>query len=332
MKNGIRTFITGLSLVATSLWAIPAAQAQSADSGAYPNRPIRIIVPWAPGGLTDVLARSLAQKLTESLGQSVIVENRPGASGSIGTGVVATATPDGYTLLISNTDTHALVPALRSKPPYDSVKDFTPISRVGSQAVVLTVNASVPVKSAAELVTLAKSKPGQVSYASWGNGTVSHLAAEMFSGPAGIQMVHVPYKGVSPAVLDVVAGRVDSIFISIASAGDNLPSGKLRPLAISSKTRSKLLPDVPTVAELGYPDFEINLWYGLSAPAGTPVAVVRKLNEAVHAAVGSQDMKERFAKIGLELGGSTPEAFGEFVVTERQRWVKVVQDAKVKIE
>lgn len=331
MKCFIRAVTAGLGLAAV-LGIQSVASAQGTDSGAFPNRPIKVVVPWAPGGLTDILARALAQKMTESLGQSVIVENRPGASGSIGAGMVAKSAPDGYTLLIANTDTHALVPALRTKPPYDPSEDFAPVSRIGSQALLLTVNSTVQVKSASELVALAKSKPNQVSYASWGNGTVSHLGAEMFSGPAGIQMVHVPYKGVNPAVIDVVAGRVDAIFISIASAGDNLPSGKLRPLAISSRARSALLPEVPTVAELGYPGFEISLWYGLSAPRGTPADVVRKLNEAVRAAVTADDMKRRFAGMGLELAASTPAEFGEFVVVEGQRWAKAVRDAKVTIE
>ncbi len=315
-----------------ALAAAPAAHAQASEAASFPNRPIRIVVPWAPGGLTDVLARSVAQKMSESLGQSVIVDNKPGASGTIGVGFVAGAAPDGYTLLVANTDTHAVVPALHAKPPYDAQKDFVPVSRIGSQAVVLTVNSTVPVKTVGEFIALARSKPGVMTYGSWGNGTVAHLAAEMFIGPAGLKMVHVPYKGVNPALLDVVAGRVDSIFISIASAGDALPSGKLRPLAISAKTRSPLLPDVPTVAESGYPEFEIALWYGLAAPRGTPPEVVRKLNEAVHAAVEAPDLRQRFAALGMDMGAGTPAQFGELISREASKWSTAVRAAGIKAE
>jgi tripartite-type tricarboxylate transporter receptor subunit TctC len=270
--------------------------------------------------------------MTESLGQSVIVDNRPGGSGIIGSTFVATAPADGYTLLVANTDTHAVVPALHAKAPYDALKDFIPVAHVGSQAVVLSVNNTVPAKSVQEFIALARSKPDNLSFASWGNGTVAHLAAEMFMAPAQIKMVHVPYKGVNPALVDVIGGRVDSIFLSIASAGDAFPSGKLRPLAISSKTRSPLLPDVPTVAESGYPDFEISLWYGLAAPRGTPPEVVKRLSEAVRAAAASPDFKQLFAARGLTIEHTPSEQFGKHIEAEAAKWAKVVRDAGIKVE
>jgi tripartite-type tricarboxylate transporter receptor subunit TctC len=330
MSRIFRIFSVCLSLAFVMITAAPAARAQSATT--YPDRPIRLIVPWAPAGLTDNLARVVAQKMSTILGRSVIVDNKPGASGIIGTDTVAKAPADGYTLMIANADTHSINPGLYAKLPYDAAKDFTPISTLGSQAVIFSVNPANPAKSLADLLAEAKGNPNKLSYASWGNGSVSHLATEMLSVPAGVKMVHVPYKGVSPALMDVISGRVDCLFISIASAGDNFKVGKLRPLAISSKARSPLMPDVPTIAESGFPGFDVTLWYGVMGPRGMPPEVVDKLNAAVRAAVESPDVRERFAAMGLEMAASTPAEFAAFLPGQANKWAKAAQTAHIKLD
>lgn len=325
-------------IVGAVLLAAGVIAASSAAAAGYPSQPVKLVVPWAPGGFTDVFGRMIADKLTKSLGQPVIVENKPGASGGIGSEYVSRAAPDGYTLLVHTSDT--LVwnvgmvdkavsdPASNQKPGYDPLTDFTHISLMGTQPVLLLVGSQVPAKSVAEFVNLAKSKPGEISYGSSGEGSAVHLAMETFSGMAGIRMIHVPYKGINPALMDVLAGQVQALFLSVQGAGGNIKLGKLRPLAITSLKRSPLVPDVPTMAEAGYPDFQLTLWYEIVGPKGMPRDVVERLNRAINAALAEPDVREKLMTGNTTIVGSTPEEARAFVASEMTRWNAAVRNAK----
>jgi len=304
----------------------------------YPTAPVKIVVPWAPGGFTDVFGRMIAEKLTKSLGQPVIVENKPGASGGIGSEYVTRAAPDGYTLLLHTSDT--LVwnvgmvdaatsdPANNQKPGYDPMRDLTHITLMGTQPVLLLVGSQVPAKTLPEFVAMAKAKPGMVSYGSSGEGSAVHLAMETFSTMAGIRMIHVPYKGINPALMDVLSGQVQALFLSLQGAGGNIQTGKLRPLAITSLKRSQLVPDVPTMAESGYPDFQLTLWYEIAGPKGMPQDVVDKINRAVKAALAEPDVREKLVTGNTTVVGSSPEEARAFVAAETSRWNAAVKNAK----
>src|SRR5690349_12578544 len=272
-ENMIRSIPHALAIFAASILALgaPVVPAQPAT---YPTKPIRLIVPFPPAGTTDILARAVAQKLSETWGQQVVVDNHPGAGGNIGSDIVAKASPDGYTLLMGTVGTHAINPSLYAKMPYDHVKDFAPVILVAGVPNVLVVNPALPVKSVQELIVYGKANPGKLNFASSGNGTSIHLSGELFKTMTGIQMTHVPYKGSSPALTDLIAGQVQLMFDNLPSSLQFIKAGKLRALAVTSLERSSALPDVPTLAESGLPGFEVSSWFGVLAPAGTPNDII----------------------------------------------------------
>jgi len=297
----------------------------------FPNKPMRIIVNAPAGGPSDILARLIGQKLTENLGQPVVIDNRAGAGGVIGTEAVATAAPDGYTLLIPNTS-HTINPSLYSKLPYDPVKDFAPVTMIVVQPFIILVHPSVPAKSVQELIALAKSKPGQINYASAGIGLASHLAVEVFKSMAGINMTHIPYKGQAPATTDLLGGQVSVLFGAIPVALPHVKSGKLRALAITSSRRSPAMPDLPTVAESGLPGYEVMSWYGFLAPAKTPKEIVAKLYVEITKALRAPDVAERITAMGFEPVGSSPEQFAAQIKEEIPKWAKVVKECGARAD
>jgi len=297
--------------------------------GQYPGRAIRLIVPFPPAGATDIVGRIVAQKLSERLGQPLVVENRPGAGGSLGSELAAKSAPDGYTLLIATSSTHSIGPSLQ-KLPYDPIRDFAPITHVANVPNVLVVSPALPAKNVKELVALAKSRPGQLNYASSGIGTIVHLNAELFKMLSGVDMVHVPYKGTALSIPDLANGAVAMLFDSLASAIPHIRSGKVRPLAVDAPRRSPLLPEVPTLAEAGMPEFDRYTWFGLFAPAGTPHEIIARLQSETVAALKADDVLERFASVGAEPVVSTPEQFVERIRSDAARWAEVIRAAHVK--
>jgi tripartite-type tricarboxylate transporter receptor subunit TctC/uncharacterized protein YceH (UPF0502 family) len=316
----------GMCLLLALLWHSTNGLAQ-AD---YPNRPLRLIVTVPPGGAADFIARLVGGKLSESLGQPVVVENRAGASGTIAADAVAKAAPDGYTLLQNSITTHGVGPHLFARLPYDPVKDFAPVCGLALLPLIMAVNAELPAKNVAELVALSKTQP--MNFASSGSGGAPHMAAELFKSVTGAPIVHVPYKGSGPAVTDLVGGRVQIMFDAAPSLIQHVRSGKLRVLAAASAERNRLLPDVPTFAELGHPQISVSLWYGLLAPAGTPRPVVDKLNREVGRVLDTADVKDRLQAQGAEPMRGTPEAFAAFMREEMAKWAPVVKQAGVKAE
>lgn len=314
-------------LAATAL----AAQANSAAAETYPSKPVTIVVAYAPGGANDLIGRLVAQKLTEELGQSFIVENRTGASGIPGTTAVARAQPDGYTLLLGAGGTMTINPGLFKSLPYDSLKSFAPIGLAAKSPLVVVVPPSLPVNNIEELIAYAKSKKEGITYASPGAGTPLHLAGELFRKSAGVEMLHVPYKGSAPALNDLMAGRVDLMFDVLGSSMQFVNSGKLRALAVTSMEKSDQLPNVPTLDEQGLKSFDVTSWFGLFAPANTPASVIAKLNAALKKTAASPDMRHRLAPLGMEPATSTPEQLRTLVKSEREKWGKVIKDAKVTI-
>lgn len=307
--------------------AFPAAAAEP-----YPNKPIRLIVPYAAGGGTDVMARAFAQRLASALSVQIVVENRTGAGGNIAASAVAKAAPDGYTLFFGAAGPLAVNPALYDKLPFDPVKDFAPIGLVGSMALFLTVPASMPVKSVKDLVALAKAKPGQLNYASAGIGGTTHLAMEVLKTETGANLTHVPYKGTAAGVADMLGGNIQVIFDAWTSTSPHVESGKLKYLAVSTAARSALAPQVPTMAESGFPGFNLFVWYGILAPAGTPSEVVDKLGRETLKVMAQPELKEAFARLGMEPMSGGPEPFGAFIRSETVKWAKIVRDAGAKAE
>lgn len=291
----------------------------------YPVKAIRFIVPFAPGGPTDIMSRALAEKLTARLGQQLVVDNRGGAGGSIGTAIAARSTPDGYTIVIGHIGTLAINVSLYPSLEYDPVKDFAPISMIATLPLGLFVNANVPVKSVAELVALAKAKPGQLNFGSAGNGSATQMAGAMFKTIAGIDIVHVPYKGNAASLVDLVAGRVQMMFSNLLTTAPHVKAGRLRAIAISTAKRSQQAPDLPTIAESGVPGYDYAPWYGILAPAGTPRAIVMRLNREIGQIINTPEMKERFRKQGIDLLTSTPEAFAELIRREIPKWREIVK-------
>ena len=296
----------------------------------FPSRPLRLIVTVPPGGAADFIARLVGGKLSESLGQPVVVENRGGAGGTIAADAVAKAPADGYTLLQNSITTHGVGPHLYSKLPYDPVKDFAPVSGLALLPLIMAVNADLPSKSVSELITL--SKTSNLNFASSGNGGAPHMAAELFKSVTGAPLTHVPYKGSGPAVADLVGGRVQIMFDAAPSLIAHVRSGKLRVLAAASAERNRLLPEVPTFAELGYPKVAVSLWYGLLVPAATPKPVIERLNRDVAKALGSPEVRDRLLAQGAEPMPGTPEAFGAFMQEEMAKWAPVVKQAGVKLD
>ena len=305
------------------------AQAQPA---AYPSRPIRLVVPFTPGGSTDILARAIGQELTKAWGQSVVVDNVPGAGGAIGADKVAKAPADGYTLLMGHIGTLAVNPSLYPKLPYDPVKDFAPVAWVARVPNVLVVHPSVPARNVRELVALAKARPGQLNYGSGGNGSAANLATEYFKLQTGASLLHIPYKGTAPAVTDLMGGQIQVLFTGAPAVIGQLKSGQLRALAVSSPQRLDALPGVPTVAESGYKGFEADQWYGVVAPAGTPPAIIGKLNGQINQALRSAELQTRLTAEGAVAVPGTPEAFGQLIVSEIARWKPVIGSGRVKAD
>jgi len=320
--------LAATTIVAFAAVAAPAVHAQAA----FPTKPIRLVVPFPAGGTTDILARAVAQKLTETNGQPVVIDNRPGAGGNIGAELVAKSAPDGYTLLMGTVGTHAINPSLYAKMPYDHQKDFAPVILVAGVPNVLVINPSVPANSVQELIAYGKANPGKLNFASSGSGTSIHLAGELFKTMSGVQMTHVPYKGSAPAIADLLGGQVQIMFDNLPSALPQIKAGKLKALAVTSAQRASALPDVPTIAEAGLPGFEATSWFGLLAPAGTPKEVIAKLNAEVAKWLASPEAREKLAAQGAIAAGKTPEDFTQHIVAETAKWQKVVKESGAKVD
>ena len=299
---------------------------------AFPERPVTLIVPFPAGGSTDLVARVVAEKMSANLGQQIVVDNRGGAGGNVGSAAAAKAEADGYTILMGTVATHALNPALYKKMPYDPVKDFAPVSLLVVVPNVLVVNPDFPAHSVAELIALAKEKPGELSYASSGNGTPLHLSGELFKSMAGIDIVHVPYKGAGPALIDVMGGHVPIMFDNLPSSTEHIKAGKLRGLAVTTAERAPSMPDLPTVAESGLPGYETYTWNALFAPAGTPPEVIARLNEAAVQAVGDPQVQAKLQAVGASVVGSTPEQLAAHVQAELAKWAPVVKASGAQID
>ncbi|OGA51519.1 MAG: hypothetical protein A3G24_16715 [Betaproteobacteria bacterium RIFCSPLOWO2_12_FULL_62_13] len=293
---------------------------------AFPTRPVRFIVPYAPGGGADTLARSVGVPLAEIVGQTVVIDNRGGGGTILGSDIAAKAPPDGHTIIMI-TSTHAVVSSLYKKLPYDPIADFSPVIRVASAPNILVVHPSIGVSTVKELVALATSKPGQLVYASSGNGGGSHLAMELFRSVTHIDLIHVPHRGTGPAMIDLLSGQAKLMFGGLIGTLPHVKSGRLKTLAISSAHRSQLLPDVPTIAESGYPDFEAATWYGVAAPARTPIPVINKLNQAIRQALQDRRFSQRITSQGAAPSPNSPAEFAAFIKTEVAKWGKVVRDA-----
>ena len=323
----MRSFLCSCLLLA---FAATAADAQNAATG-YPTKFVRFIVPYAPGGSSDVLARTLGQKLNAALGQTFVIDNRPGAGSMIGTDIAAKSTPDGYTIILSDMP-HTINPSIYAKVPYDPLKDFAPITVIGVSPMFLFVHPSMPAQNVKEFVALAKTKPGAISIASGGTGATTHLMAELLQTHAGIKLTHVPYKGAGPALADVVGGQIPATFTSMATAAPFAKSGRLRILAVTSNKRLAAFPEVPTFEESGIPGMIVEHWWGVMAPAGVARPVLEKLRLEIVKAIDSADVRERFAALAVEPRVNTPAEFRALLETDLKRWAKVVKDAGIRIE
>ena len=318
-----------LAFAATLVGPAAAAQPVADD---YPSRPVRWIVPFAPSGPTDLMSRAVAEKLSQRLGQQFVVDNRPGAGGNIGAELVSKSAADGYTLMIGHVGTHAINSSLYPRIGFDPIRDFTPVTLIATLPLALIIHPSVPAKNVSELIAYAKVRPGQLNFASAGNGGPTHLTGELFKTSAHIEIVHVPYKGNAAALLDLIAGRVQMMFSNMLTSMPHVRAGKLRAIAISSARRSPQAPDLPTVAESGLPGFSAVPWYGVLGPAGLPRPLVSKLNTEIAHALAQHDMQERFVAQGIDLQSSTPDQFGALIKSEIVKWRKVVRDAGAKVD
>lgn len=320
-------FKTLLCATAILFAGVAGTQAQT-----YPNRAITLVIPFAPGGSTSIVGRGVADKMGELLGEKVVVDNRPGAGGTVGTKGVAKSEPDGYTLVLGYTGTLAIGPSLYKNVGYDPRKDFAPIGMIGNAPNSLVVNPSFPAKTVAELIAYAKANPGKVNFGSAGAGTASHITGEYFARAAGITLVHVPYKGTGPAMTDLLGGHIPMAFAPIPASHANIAAGTLRGLAVTSTTRSSLLPDVPTIAESALPGFDASLYYGLAAPAGTPRPIIDKLNKALREALASDVVKKQLALDGTEITAGTPEDYADFIDKDEKKWAGLVKASGVEQE
>jgi tripartite-type tricarboxylate transporter receptor subunit TctC len=309
-----------------------AAPAVAAQAQSYPNKPIRLVCPFPPGGAVDIASRATAHTLSQVLGQPVTVDNRPGAGGNIGAEITAKSAPDGYTLLMTTSGIMGINPALYSKIPFDSVKDFAPVSMLVSLNNVLVVNPSLPYKSVQEVIAAAKAQPGKLTYASSGNGTSIHLSGELFKSMAGVDMLHIPYKGSAPAVTDLLAGQVNMMFDNIPSSLPHIKAGKLRALAVTGSKRSHLLPDLPTIAEAGVPGYDSYVWFGIVAPAGTPPEIIARLNAALVKTAATAEFRDRLSSQGYDVLSSTPEQMAASIRGEIDKWGKIVKASGAKVD
>ncbi|MCC6246712.1 MAG: tripartite tricarboxylate transporter substrate binding protein [Rubrivivax sp.] len=325
----------GFAALAAIAWAALAAPGIAhAQGAAYPDRPVRFLVPYPPGGGTDVIARIVQERFQAALGQPVIIENKGGAGGSVGTEIASKAAPDGYTVLFT-LNSHTINPAIYSKLTFDTQKDFEPVGTVASLPQILVAHPGVPVQKLADVVPLLKGKPGGLAFASVGNGSPGHLAGELFKLRTGVEMTHIPYKGGGPAVTDVIGGQVPFLWVSIPAAAQHVKNGKLRALAVSTLKRSAAFPDVPTVSEAGgaaLAGFEVDSWYAMFVPAKTPRAVIERLNRALNIVLADAGVREKLLAQGSEGVGGTPEALGKMVADELPKWAKLVKDAGIKAE
>ena len=309
-----------------------AAAFTSAQAQNFPTRPIMLVIPFAPGGSTTIVGRGVAEKMSELLGEKIIVDNRPGAGGTVGTRAVAKSEPDGYTLLLGYTGTLAIGPSLYKNVGYDPRKDFAPIGMIGNAPNSLVVNPSFEPKTVAELIAYAKANPGKVNFGSAGAGTASHITGEYFARAAGITLVHIPYKGTGPALTDLLGGHIPMAFAPIPASHGNIAAGKLRALAVTSTTRSGLLPEVPTIAESGIAGFDASLYYGLAAPAGTPRPIIDKLNKALRGALASEEVKRQLGKDGTDITPGSPEDYAALIDKDERKWAQLVKASGIEPE
>jgi tripartite-type tricarboxylate transporter receptor subunit TctC len=316
--------LRAVAVLAAALMIVPQAFAQS-----YPTKPVKIVVPFTPGGFNDTLGRTFAQKFTEMWGVPVVVDNKPGGNTSIGTDFVAKSAPDGYTLQIIGFP-FAVHPSLMKSVPYDIIRDFQPIILAADTPNLLVVHPSVPAKTVAELIALAKAQPKTLNYASTGNGTSNHMSMELFKMMTKTDIVHVPYKGSAPAVTDLLGGQVQVMFDNVPNVIGHVKTGRLRALGVSGTTRARMAPDVPTVIEGGVPGYEVSVWFGLAAPAGTPADIIRKIHADAVKVLAMPDVRERFQAQGVEARSSTPEQFAEYIKSQKAMWQKVADEAGVK--
>jgi tripartite-type tricarboxylate transporter receptor subunit TctC len=329
LARRLRALAAALPFVAAAFASMsaPGAVAQSA----WPDRPVRFIVPYPPGGGTDVIARIVQDRFREKLGQPVVIDNRGGAAGSLGSDIAAKAPPDGYTVLFT-LSSHTINPSIYPKLPFDTARDFEPVGTVASLPQILVANPSFPPSTVAEIVALAKQKPDTISFASVGNGSPGHLAGELFNLRAGIHLTHIPYRGGGPAVTDVMGGQVPLLWVSIPAAAAFVKQGKLKAIAVSTVKRSAAFPDVPTMQEAGIPDFEVDSWYAMFVPAKTPRPIIEKLNQALNAIVAEPEIREKLLQQGSEGVGGTPDALGKVVTAELAKWSKLTKEANIKGE
>ena len=313
------------TLTGATALALPPARAQS-----YPAKPIRLIIPFPPGGATDIFGRVLAQKLGELIGQAVVIENRPGAGGVIGSEMASKAAPDGYTILLATTSTHSIGPALNPKMPYDARRDFVPVIHLADATNILIASPTLPVNNLKELIAYAKANPGKLNFGSSGNGTIVHLTGEQFKAATGTFIVHIPYKGTALTIPDLIAGQIAFVFDNIASALPHVRSGKVKSLGISQLKRSPLVPDIPTMDEAGMKGFESNTYFGVFAPAGTPAPIVRRLNAEINKALQAADFRERLGALGAEPVGGPPEALARAVARDFDKYAAVIKRAGIK--
>ena len=325
-----RLALAVFSLTALGGWALLPAAAQ-AQTPAWPDKPVRFLVPYPPGGGTDVIARIVQQKFQAALGQPIVIENRGGAGGSVGTEVVAKAAPDGYTVLFT-LSSHTINPAIFPRLGYDTARDFEPVGLVASLPQILVTQPGFAASSVAELTALARAKPGTLSFASVGNGSPGHLAGELQALRTGVKLTHIPYRGGGPAVTDVMGGQVPTLWVSIPAAAPFVKAGKLKALAVSTTRRSAAFPEVPTMQEAGVPDFDVDSWYAMFVPARTPKAIIERLNKALNSVLADPDIRDKLLAQGAESLGGTPEALGAVVATELPRWAKLAKDANIKAE
>jgi tripartite-type tricarboxylate transporter receptor subunit TctC len=323
---------TGAFLMASlASWMLPSAAFAQNASISYPTKPIRLVVPFPAGGATDIFARTLSQKLAEKIGSPVVVENKPGAGGTLGSDLVAKSPSDGYTLLLATSSTHSIGPNLNPKMPYDAVRDFSPIAQVGNAPSIMLVPNSSPAKTIQEWIDFAKKNPGRLNYASSGNGTIVQLTAELFKAQAGLFVVHIPYKGTALAMPDLISGKIDVLFDSLPTGLPHVKEGRLRALGVTSAQRTSMAPGLPAISEV-LPGYESNTWFGLFAPAGVRPEVVNRVNAAALQALADPEVKDKLLRLGIEPIGTSPAQFANMLATESAKWKKIINERKITLD